>query len=72
MRLCGGVVLCVCVVFVSVSVWYLLVENRGVRQDFIQAEGFFIAYSVQRRCVCVCVCMLGERERSGKRKEFLS
>lgn len=35
---------------VCVCVWHLLVEDRGVRQDFIQAEGLLVAYSVQRRC----------------------
>lgn len=43
----GNVRVCVCV-----FVCYLLVEYRGVRQDFIQAERLLIAYSVQSGCLC--------------------
>lgn len=38
---------------VRVCVCYLLVEDRRVREDFIQAKRLLIANSVQRSCVCV-------------------
>lgn len=56
---------CVCM-DVCVCVWYLLVEHRGVRQDFIQTERLLIAQSVQRGCAC-----MREKEREGACRTFI-
>lgn len=47
---------------VCVCVWHLVVEDRGVGQDFIQAERLLEADSVQRRCT---EDRQGDRRRAG-------